>query len=116
MNKLKLKTKNPIMCFFIIILMVTIASCSESTDTSSDRIVVAVSIVPQETFVKQIAGDLIDVVTMIPPGSNPENFAPSPQQLQDFSKASIYFSIGVPAEDANILPKAMDINKNIKIV
>lgn len=83
---------------------------------SKEKLTVAVSIVPQEAFVKAVAGDLVNVVTMIPPGNSPANYQPTPKELEAFSIASIYFSIGVATEEANILPKARDLNKNIKIV
>jgi zinc transport system substrate-binding protein len=42
-------------------------------------------------------------------GSNPENYEPTPAEMEKFSKASLYFTIGVPTEAANILPNAGDI-------
>jgi zinc transport system substrate-binding protein len=82
----------------------------------NNKPVIAVSIVPQETFVKAVAGDLVEVVTLIPPGYSPANYQPTPKEMESLSKASIYFSIGVPAEKSNILPKVKDLNKNIKVV
>lgn len=77
------------------------AGCVSTTDTTTgDKPVVAVSIVPEETFVKAVAGDTVDVVVMIPPGCSPENYEPTAKQMQQFSKAKIYFGIGVPSETA----------------
>lgn len=78
--------------------------------------VVAVSIVPQESWVKAIAGDLVDVVTLIPPGKSAETYSPNPQQMTQFSKASVYFTMNVPAETAGILQKAKDLNRQVRIV
>ena len=93
-----------------------ISACEQSPSSSGSKLTVAVSIVPQATFVTKIAGDLVDVVTMIPPGSSAETYSPTPRQLQEFSNASIYFTIGVPPEEANILPKAKDFNADLNIV
>ncbi|QEK11226.1 ABC transporter substrate-binding protein [Crassaminicella thermophila] len=90
--------------------------CSKDVTKIDKKIKVAVSIVPQKTFVEAVGGDLVEVVTMIPPGNSPENYAPSPRELQILSESSIYFTIGVPAEKANILPKISDINENIQMV
>src|SRR3712207_7214135 len=54
---------------FIVILILT--GCTKSSylnknNNTSDKLTVAVSIIPEETFVKSIAGDLVNVVTMIP--------------------------------------------------
>lgn len=114
------KNNKSLLLFSIIILVILMFGCS--TDKKSNglntenKINVAVSIVPQETFVRAVAGDKVDVITMIPPGMSPENFAPSPDIMEKFSKAKIYFTIGVPSEKVSILPKISDFNSEVKIV
>ncbi len=103
-----------IILFAILILVFPVIY--QKVEAQSDKITVAASIVPQETFVKKVGGDRVDIITMIPPGNSPANYAPSPQELTKFSEASIYFSMGVPADITNILPKAKDFNSDIKIV
>ncbi len=110
-----MKSKN-ITIIVLLLLLSLIGGCSKASQNIGDKPLVAVSIVPEATFVEAVAGDLVEVVTMIPPGSSPETYSPSPKQLQAFSKASIYFTIGVPSEKANILPKSKDFNKSLKIV
>ncbi len=78
--------------------------------------VVAVGIVPQQNFVEKIAGDRVDIVTMIPSGYSPGNYAPSPKEMLKFSEADLYFMMGVPAERDNILTKAKDMNPDLKII
>jgi zinc transport system substrate-binding protein len=92
-------------------LLFLMTGCSQSSETgqSSDKAVVAVTIVPEQTFVEAVCGDLVDVVTLVPPGSSPENYEPTPQEMADFSQASLYFTIGVPTEDANILANTGDV-------
>jgi len=79
-----------------------------SVKTSETKTTVAVTILPQEAFVKAVCGDLVDVVTIVPPGNSPGNYEPTPKEMESFSKAVIYFTIGVPTEKANILPKSGD--------
>jgi len=86
------------------------------TSNSPEKLRVAVSIVPQATFVKAVGGELVDVVTIIPPGANPENYAPSPQTMEQLSQAKLYFAIGVPAEKSGILPRLKEINSQMKLV
>jgi len=76
---------------------------------------VAVSIVPEKTFVKAVCGDLADVAVMVPPGGSPTNYEPTPGETEMFSRAEVYFSIGIPAESANIMPLALE-KKDMKIV
>ncbi len=73
------------------------------------NLTVAVSIVPQKTFIEKIAGDLVEVVLLVPPGNSPGNYEPTPREMEQFSQASLYFSIGVPTEEANIMPQAQEM-------
>lgn len=97
----------------ILISLFVFSGCEKSKvnkeENSTNKKIVAVSIVPQETFVKAVCGDKVEVITMIPPGSSPETYEPTPQQMQKFTNSDIYFSIGVPTEEASILPTAGDV-------
>jgi zinc transport system substrate-binding protein len=53
---------------------------------------------------------------MIPKGSNPENYQPNLKTMMKISDSSTYFSIGLPTEHANILPKLSDFNETIEII
>ena len=110
-----MKRKIFIMIFFIMIVSL-LGACQNKESSDPNKLQIAVSIVPQETFVKAVAGELVDVVTMVPPGASPENYQPTPQQMTELSKARVYFSIGVPSEVANIIPNLRDLNKDITIV
>lgn len=83
---------------------------SPSSEVSAEKPIIAVTIVPEQTFAEAVCGDLAEVITMVPPGNSPENYEPTPEEMEKFSKASLYFSIGVPTEEANILPSAGDVN------
>ena len=78
--------------------------------------IVVVSVAPQATFVREVAGELVNVVTMLPPGANHETYSPPPQDMEQFSRASLYLAIGLPSERTGIIPKAAELNRNLKIV
>jgi zinc transport system substrate-binding protein len=82
------------------------------TDKTVEKNIVAVTILPQKALVEAVCGDLAEVVTIVPPGNSPGNYEPTPQEMENFSRASVYFTIGVPTEKANILPKA----ENMEVV
>jgi zinc transport system substrate-binding protein len=90
-----------------------LAGCSDAANeeatSEQEKPIVAVSIVPEQTFVEAVAGDLVDIVTLIPPGSNPGNYEPTAQEMEAFGDAALYFSIGVATEEANILPNVGDV-------
>lgn len=77
---------------------------------------VVVSVGPQATFVREVAGDLVNTVTVLPPGANHETYSPPPQDMEKIGNASLYLTLGLPTERANILPKVADMNRNLKIV
>lgn len=60
---------------------------------------VFVSIMPQKYFAEKIGGDLVNVSVLVPSGTSPENFDPSPKQIVQLGSSDIYFTIGVPFEN-----------------
>ena len=58
----------------------------------------------------------VETVVLIPPGNSPANSQPSSREMQVLSDADIYFTLQMPTEEANILPKIQNFNKDIKIV
>ncbi len=88
-----------------IILLLTVFLGISFTAAAAEA-TVAVTIVPQIEMIEAIAGERVEVVEMIPKGFSPSNYAPSPAEMRAFNEASIYFSMGVPADMQNILPRA----------
>ena len=58
------------------VMLLSLAAC-QSADVAAEpaktepALTVAVGIVPEAAFVQAVAGDLVSVVTMVPPGSSP---------------------------------------------
>lgn len=92
------------------------AQVEEGSADSETALSVAVGIVPEAAFVEAVAGDLASVVTLVPPGYSPANYQPTAQEMQALSDADIYFTLQMPTEQANILPKVSDFNDSIQIV
>ena len=53
-----------------------------------------VSIEPLRYFTEIIAGDKFQVISMVPEGSNPETYDPTPQQLVTLNKSCAFLRIG----------------------
>lgn len=114
-----------ILMVIFIVFLTAIAGCSQEQDKTKAKpaagdglakVKVAVSIVPEASFVKAVGGDNVDIVTLVPPGYSPENYAPNPRLMEELSQANIYFTIGVPSEKASILPKTVGLNKDLRII
>ncbi len=107
-----MKLNKMIIIFLINMALLSACSFSEKNDK---RNLVAVSILPQKYFVKQIAGNTVDVEVIVKPGSNPATYSPTSRQMMSLAEAKIYFSIGVPFEKT-WLKKIAKNNPNLKIV
>jgi zinc transport system substrate-binding protein len=81
--------KNPFL--FTLILLILF-----STPDASARLLVAVTVPAQAWLVNQIAGDYVDVLTMIPPGHVAESAQPGPRNLSRFQHADIHLTVGHP--------------------
>lgn len=89
----------------------------ESTAAAGDdqRLSVFVSILPQQYFLRQIGGDLIDIQVMVPPAASPHTYEPRPRQMRAIARAQLYFAIGVPFEKV-WLPKIRATNPQLRII
>ncbi|MGB3340318.1 MAG: zinc ABC transporter substrate-binding protein [bacterium] len=73
-----------------------------------------VSILPLAEFTEKIGGDRVLVSVMIPAGTTPHSYEPTPAQLTDLSTAHIYVKVGTPIEfEIAWLDKIMSVNKNM---
>ncbi len=90
-----------------VILGGALAGCA--TEEGGGKIEVFVSIPPQAEQARAVCGDLADLKTLIPSGYSPETYEPAPRDIAELTQADIYFTIGVPAEEANVLPRAEGI-------
>jgi zinc transport system substrate-binding protein len=102
--------------YCLILIGILLLNVFPSIAAQPARLTIGVSILPQAAFVKAVTGNLAEVVTMIPPGNSPGNYAPTPQEIQALSKARLYFTIGVPTEQANILPKSRELNSKMEVI
>ncbi len=86
-----------------------------STTYIFSNINVVVSILPQQTFVKAIGGDKVDVALMVRPGNSPHTYEPKPSQMIEIAKADLYFAIDVEFEHV-WLPKFKNLNSNMQVI
>ncbi len=99
---------------YLFIIVLFLAACqSKQKDT---RELVSVSILPQKYFVDQIAGDLLQVNVLVPPGSSPHNYSILPSQMKDMAKSKVWLQIGLLTFEDALKDKLADINKELNIV
>ncbi len=63
-----------------------------------DRIKVVASIFPLADFVRNVGGDRVEVVTLLPPAASPHVYSPSPRDLAHIRGAVLFVKIGLGFE------------------
>lgn len=98
--------------FFFTLLL---AGCGPSQEACPQKKpLVLVSIAPYQFLAKRIAGDTLEVQAVVPAGTNPHAFEPTPRQVTEISRGQVWFRIGEPFE-GKILPFLLQQNPNLVI-
>ncbi|MFZ5938973.1 MAG: metal ABC transporter solute-binding protein, Zn/Mn family [Bacteroidota bacterium] len=105
---------NKALLFLSVLLMLT-SGCVRSGTAESQKTQITVSILPEVYFVRQIAGDLADINVMIPPGASPATYEPTPQQLHELLKSTLYMKIGYSAFESSWMEKMTAVNPSMLV-
>ncbi len=98
--------------FFLFTLLVVAATLPVG---AAEPPLVVVSIPPQQWLVERLAREQIDVRVLLPPGSSPATYDPSPRQLTTLTDSALFLTIGVPFEGA-VVPTISDLMPEVSIV
>lgn len=77
-------------------LAIALSALTFATPAAATNVVA--SIKPVELLVKAVAGDSVDVSTLVPPGSSPHNYTMKPSQRRALEQADVIFWIGPDME------------------
>lgn len=100
--------------FFIFILLITFVGCTEKR-ANNDKPTITVTLEPLRYFTSAIAGDKFDVVSMVPEGTSPETYDPTPQQLVSLGKSIAYLRIGYIGFEQVWMDKLEENNPKLKV-
>ena len=73
-----------------------------------------VSIVPEQTFLKAIGGETVNITLMVQAGDSPHTYEPKPSQMLSVAKADLYLAIDVEFEQV-WLPKFENLNSKMVV-
>ncbi|MBS3950942.1 MAG: zinc ABC transporter substrate-binding protein [Peptococcaceae bacterium] len=77
------------------IIVLSLTSCaSRSQVVVTKNLKVVTTLFPQYDFVRQIAGDKVDVSLLLPPGVESHAYEPSPRDIVDVQKAAVFIYTG----------------------
>jgi zinc transport system substrate-binding protein len=103
---------------FVVLLVLALAlpACQPSAERS-DKIGVVVTLLPQAEFVESIAGDMVDITVMVPPGASPHTYEPTPSQIMALSQAVMYAKVGSGVDfELGWMDKLLEVNQQMLIV
>ncbi len=100
--------------FLLISILWLMAVFPAPGNCAGDRIMVMVSIPPQQQFVQEIGGEHVRVKAMVKPGASPATYEPTPKQMVSLTEAQVYMAIGVPFEKS-WLPKISEVNPKMLV-
>ncbi len=111
--------KNYLYLSFFLFLIVACNGANNNTPT------VSVTIEPQRYFVEKIVGDKFQVNTIVPAGTSPETYDPTPSQMVELGKSTLYFKVGYLGfenawgknlEENNVHVKLINLSEGVKLI
>jgi zinc transport system substrate-binding protein len=90
-------------CLAITMLMTAVTGCSKSSPSSAasstqtddqTKISVVCTIFPQYDFVRQIAGNDVNLTMLLPPGAESHSFEPTPQDIKEINNCNLFVYVG----------------------
>lgn len=103
--------------FLLLISLLLLSGCSSTAPAASIQgMTVATSISPLADLIRQVGGNKVKVINLVPAGSDPHEYEPKPTDVRDVAASSLFFANGVGEE--LYLDKVIDnaANPNLHIV
>lgn len=89
--------------FLVVILMLIMVlpftSCRKENTTDNNKINVVVTIFPEYDFVRQIAGDNVNLTMLLKPGSESHSYEPTPKDIQAVDEADLFIYVGGDSDE-----------------
>jgi zinc transport system substrate-binding protein len=106
-----LMKKNIFYLTFIIICILLVGCTNENSnhDSTQNKLSVSVSSYPLEFIVKEIGGNLVDVHSILPPGTDAHTYEPTAKTIVEIARSDLFIYTG-----ANMEPYAESIADSLK--
>lgn len=73
-----------------------LTGCNKNRDAAaSGKPRIVATIPPLEDWAANVAGDLAEVSTLLPPGSSPHTFDPTPKDMRAISQSTLFINVGL---------------------
>jgi len=108
--------------FLIVLIMIFLsvfvlsAGGSRNTTAVNEKLNVVATIFPAYDFVRQIAGDRVNLTMLLPPGTESHSFEPSPRDIITINNSDVFIYTGGDMDQwINRILRSLD-NKQLKIL
>lgn len=82
----------------ILSIALLLSGCGNTTGNKNNKDIIYTTIYPLQYLVKNIAGDLVDVQSVYPPGVDEHTYEPTAKDLTDIAEGKAFFYIGAGLE------------------
>ena len=102
----------------LLVMAVLMVGCKGNKKNTFDpsKPTVTVTIEPFRYFVEQIADDDVNVNVMVPAGSSPETYEPTPKQMVNLSNSVLYFKVGAIGFEKTWMDKLQKNAPKMKVI
>ena len=107
---------------FALAISIFLPGCSRQEVEDSGKITAAATTFPIYDILRQVGGDKIEPILILPPGASPHTFDPSPAQIAALNQAEIFFISGAGLDDwalsiieADKQAKLVDLSQDIAL-
>ena len=97
-------------------ILLFLGACNSAEKNEADKRIITVSILPQKYFVEQLTGDEFDINVMLPPGSSPASYDPTPRQLRGLNQSAFYLKMGYLGFEVAWMESIKKNHKDLKII
>lgn len=95
-------------------LLLLSAGCSGNV--KEERSAIAVTLPQEAAILRSLAGDEYDIITLVPPGSDPESYEISMRDMRRLSHASLYMTMNTPGFEESMALRIAENFPSLRLV
>lgn len=88
-----------ILTILLLLGLLFLSGCApQPSETSTQALTVATSISPLADLIRQVGGDKVNVINLVPAGLDPHDYEPKPDDIRKVAQSRIFFANGAGEE------------------
>jgi zinc transport system substrate-binding protein len=87
-----------VVALVLVSALILITGCAPVVPAHTGKPLIVTTIYPLYDLARQVGGDKVDVLLLVPPGAEPHEFEPKPSDIEAMTRASLFIYIGADME------------------